>query len=117
MSASTASACFFASSWLSASSAARCRRVTVACGAAALAGAADFGDFAAALGTAGAFLSAMADRLAVAVGLHDDGITLFAAGQAFLAILPAWYGTFQRPRVWHGGKVRPFDGDPGKRGE
>ncbi len=65
MSLSIASHCFFGISWLSESDADRCLRVTVAC-AAALAGAAAFGDFAADLAAAGAFFNAMADRLAVA---------------------------------------------------
>src|SRR5215472_4633837 len=92
MSPNIASHCFFGTSWFSASDAARCLRVTVAC-AAALAGAAVFGDLAADL-AAGAFLSAMADRLAVAVGLQHDGIMVFPTGQAILAFRPRKTGHF-----------------------
>jgi hypothetical protein len=56
---STASACFFAMSWLSANSAARCLSVTVGC-AAAFAGAAFFGGF---LGRGGSFLGWRHDDL------------------------------------------------------
>jgi hypothetical protein len=47
----------------------------------------------------------MADRLAIAVELHKDGIMVFAAGQALLAILLPMWGTFQRRRLWHGGGI------------
>src|SRR5256885_1852596 len=112
MSVSTASACFLANSWFSASCAARCFRVTVACGAAA------FGDFAAVLATAAAFFIAMADRLA---GCRFSCIVtesrFLPEDKLFLQFhVPAW-GTFHRWGVWHGGWVNRFDGDPTKHGK
>src|SRR4051812_48423057 len=96
MSVSTASACFLANSWFSASCAARCFRVTVACGAAAL------GDFAAVLATAAAFLIAMADRLAgCRFSCIETESRFLPEDKLFLQFhVPAW-GTFHRWGVWH----------------